>query len=503
MTLADYVQILRRRWRLIAICAAVGMFIGIPLSTRIGAGYTSTASVLIQPITSDPFNVARLNESVSADTEKGIVTSTVVAELAAKALGKDDPEKLLSKVDVQNPLDTLILEIEYKAATPQAAQNGAQAFAEAYLEYRQKQAEATKKARTDQLSIQLEQLQTELSSTIDAVNAATVSSAEHTRAVTRQNALIERIAIVEQDLASQAGLDTTPGRVIQPAELPSGGIFKKVTIVLATAILGAVVGVVTSIVLDRFDRFMRDEREFSKIMGSPPLAVIPQVDLKGLPETPFKGSVALSAPDSPAAFAYRKLRVQLWPHRADQAGRHDGTVRRLLITGANASQPAMHVALNLSVALAHAGGDVALVWADMESNSFRRHFADEPAADLIDVASGSMPLEKAILDFDEIKSLHVIPGNLTSRSASGVLASPAMMYVLEDVALEHDHLIVMSPPVLRFANALEVAGITEGSLLCVDPAVDTRRDIVDAYNMLAQVFSKIVGVVVDPKPRQW
>ena len=98
--------------------------------------YTSNASVVIRPILSDPFGDNRI-EDVGADTQAKVLDSTVVATTVAKRLKLDkDPKDLVNRLTVENPVGTLILNISFTASTPERAQAGAQAFAQAYLDYR-------------------------------------------------------------------------------------------------------------------------------------------------------------------------------------------------------------------------------------------------------------------------------------------------------------------------------------------------------------------------------
>ena len=72
-----------------------------------------------------------------------MLDSTVVADTVAKRLKLDqDPKDLVNRLTVENPIGTLILNITFTASTPERAQDGAQAFAQAYLDYRRSDAEA-------------------------------------------------------------------------------------------------------------------------------------------------------------------------------------------------------------------------------------------------------------------------------------------------------------------------------------------------------------------------
>ena len=145
LSLGDYAAIIKRRWRVVVASALVFMVLGGLYTFKKGTTYTSNSSVVIRPILSDPFADNRI-EDVGAVTQAKVLDSTVVASTVAKRLKLDkDPKDLVNRLTVDNPIGTLILNIAFSASTPERAQAGAQAFAQAYLDYRRNDAEQTKK----------------------------------------------------------------------------------------------------------------------------------------------------------------------------------------------------------------------------------------------------------------------------------------------------------------------------------------------------------------------
>src|SRR5437867_3070034 len=100
--------------------------------------YSSTAEVLVRPVLVDPLATNPLDQ-LSMATEKELVTSAQVAQLAQHTLGGSVPN-LIDRVSVANPTGTQILDISYSAGSPASAQQGAQAFATAYLQFKHQQA---------------------------------------------------------------------------------------------------------------------------------------------------------------------------------------------------------------------------------------------------------------------------------------------------------------------------------------------------------------------------
>src|SRR5215207_2879405 len=140
-TLADYAAIVARRWRVVVVTALVFMLLGAAWSVKGGNSYTSNASLVIRPILSDP-------------------------------------------------VGTLVLNIAFTATTPERAQAGARAFAQAYLDYRRANAEDTKKRTLARFGKQRAQMNTDLAASSAQIAANPVGSDARTDAEARQNVLV-------------------------------------------------------------------------------------------------------------------------------------------------------------------------------------------------------------------------------------------------------------------------------------------------------------------------
>jgi len=143
LDLRDYLRVLRRRKWSIALIAAVTVGSAVAFSFQQTPIYASTAAVQVKAPTANQFlqNVP-VTTLVSMDTEKEIVASHSVAELATKDLpGSPEPQDLLEHLDVSVPTSSAILEITYSDPDPAAAQKGAQAFADGYLKFKTDQAQ--------------------------------------------------------------------------------------------------------------------------------------------------------------------------------------------------------------------------------------------------------------------------------------------------------------------------------------------------------------------------
>ena len=163
LQLGDYLRLAKRRWWAIALGLLVGLSAGYAFTATRGQQYTATASVLVSPVGTDS-EVAngRTTGPVNLDTEAQLVRSSVV-ETKAQALLRTSlsPQDLGEAVKVTVPANTSVLNIAFTADNPEGAQQGAHAFAEAYLAARGDTAKADITARVKALQATVATLSTQ------------------------------------------------------------------------------------------------------------------------------------------------------------------------------------------------------------------------------------------------------------------------------------------------------------------------------------------------------
>lgn len=489
-TLADYTAIIKRRWRVVVGTALVFMLLGGLYSFKGGATYTSNASLIIRPILSDPFGDSRI-EDVGANTQAKVLDSTVVARTVAKRLKLDkDPKDLVNRLTVDNPVGTLILNISFSASTPERARAGAQEFAQAYLDYRRKNADQTKTRTLERLNAQRAALDKNLVDANAAVAANPVGSDARTAAEARRDVLVSQIGGLETTAASTQSIDTEPGEVIRPADLPSAPSGTSLILtVFATAILGTLVGIGLALLRDRTDHHIRSRHDLVDAIGGEPLAEIPR------PRTGAPGGLpSVVDPAGAEASAYRALRVRLWPRRGTGP-------RRLLITGVAAGPAADAVGANLAVTIASSGWSTLLAWPN--KTDLARYFSVE-APPNVEVLVGERPIERMLVEPLDVHGLTLMPA-LARSGPGGVAVETATTAEtrLAELGSRFDAEIIVGAPVVASAESIELCPLVDGVIVVFDPASTTRESLGRTMDLLAAVGTHVLGIVTYRVPTGW
>src|SRR6266702_3148793 len=212
--------------------------------------------------------------------------------------------------------------------------------------------------------------------------------------------------------------DPLRATLVTPASLPQSpaGLGKKILLPLG-AILGLLLGIGAIFIRDRMDGRVRDRADLERCLGAPVLAAVPRVRRRaGRPASVFS-----RAPLSPAAEAYRHLRVRLEPLIALASDR----AAVLLVTSGGAREGRTSVAANLAAARAHAGGTVILVDADLRHPSLSTIFDTGERPGLTDLLSGRASIEEVAVptDVPRLSDIAVVVADLRRTHRADVSAA--------------------------------------------------------------------------------
>lgn len=260
--LARYGTVLRRR-RFIVL-------LGVVLGLGAAAGYLyavtphSAASTLvtITVISDDPFNPQRSqSDLIDAQTELQTVRSSAVLTTAAADLpGNQEIIDMRAQVKAVLLENGTVIRITYTAATPEQARGGADAIADAYLDYRSQQADV----RRDTIAAQLEDRRAELTGDLRRANARVATSPPNSPERARAEAEVQVLLAQANELASQvnslSGLDTNGGSILSSAAENPVSTGPRKTLTVATGFgAGLLLGLAGAFLVNVLDRRVRDD----------------------------------------------------------------------------------------------------------------------------------------------------------------------------------------------------------------------------------------------------
>ena len=515
--LRDYWLIVRRRWVLVLTLTVVGTLGGLAYAHSAAPTYAATAQVVVTPLTQAPVSSSvQVDTQINMSTEQAVAQSPLVIAEAARQLHVQ-PATLQAdaakRLNVSVPANTLttsdVLQITWKAGSPQAAQTGANAFAQAYLSIRHRQLASQIADLERALNAQATFLQKQITRLTAQLGTTSPVSSTQQNLTVRLNELTAEASTADGQLALLPTYNDSGGNFIAAAlPLAPSGLGHKVVVILG-ALLGLLLGLVLAFVRDSFDDRVRDSAQLEHKLGAATLAVLTRVDDTprkhwiGVRRRSFSGLVTAASPEGRAAESVRALRATLVAVAARR------NLRTLLVACADTNTSSGRIAAELGVALAESGRRVLVMAADMRGSSIPELFDLSNDSGLSDVLTndgdpktlvrqprqaGGVTLPGAIA-----RRLWVLPGGPSTGHALAVLDSDAMLSLLQNERDAHEFVVLDSPPASVAADVFSLAARVDGVVVLAREARSRGRAVEDLRRRLDQVGALVVGGVLIAK----
>jgi non-specific protein-tyrosine kinase len=444
MDLRAYLDILRRRgWIILlaAVLAGVGTF-GISLKeTKIWQATVRISAVPARP----DWGLTNTAQDLLRNFVDNINTHDMASQVIAKAQLDMTPEELLSKITVSTVPEDFLIRIDGRDQDPQVATQIVLTMAQLFTDERVAYYNTQDKA--DRIEVKI----------VDSVIEPVVykpKPLENGAAGLVLGALIGMLIVLGLEWA-EGDILATPEAIQRHLGLPVLGA--------ALAAAGAT---------------RRSRYALGAVRGS--------LANKGTYMT--KTLVSLTDPASPAAEAFRRLRINLG------VGRGGTGLRTLLVAAAGLADDKASVAANLAVAFARIGKRTVLVDCDL------RHPGQHALFGLTNQAGVSSALENpgAPLPLQEsaVPCLRVLASGPAIQVPSDLIASPQMAALIGRLREEADVVIFDAPPVVVATDTAELAGQVDGVLLTVSAGQTKRQEAQQAKEMLERAGAHIVGVAL-------
>lgn len=281
--------------------------------------------------------------------------------------------------------------------------------------------------------------------------------------------------------------------LVTPASVPQSpaGLGKKVLLPLG-AILGLALGIGAIFLRDRMDDRVRDRADLERCLGAPVLAAVPRVPRRaGSPASVFS-----RAPLSPAAEAYRHLRVRLEPIIASASDQSAA----LLVASGGAGEGRTSVAANLAAALAHAGRTVLLVDADLRRPFLSTVFNTGERAGLTELLAGRASIEEVAIPTGVPGLRLVTVGRLTDRSAD-MFGTDHLKRAFARMRTRAEIVVVDSAPMGAISDAITLARMCDITVVVADLRRTHRADAVATVQDLRTAEPRAIVGVLNRAPR--
>jgi polysaccharide biosynthesis transport protein len=289
----------------------------------------------------------------------------------------------------------------------------------------------------------------------------------------------------------QSAFEEREAQIISPAIAPGAPSYPRRGIVLLAAfMLGMGAGVAGAMAADILNSGFSAPKQIEAALGRPVLAAIPRL---GQSERRIKGksldpvNFLLSKPLSRFSEAIRSVRIGV------QMADVDDPPKVLVVTSSIPQEGKSTVSGCLAHSAAKAGFRTILVDADLRHPSTSKQLNLASAPGLVDVLTGHVELESAMVRVGDIA---VLPAGTESHNPADLLGSARMRFFVDRLRESFDYVIIDSSPVAPVIDARVLAQLADKVIYIVRWQTTSREIISECIEKIA-ADRKIAGIALN------
>jgi Mrp family chromosome partitioning ATPase/capsular polysaccharide biosynthesis protein len=482
---SDYLRvILRRKWIVIAlvVIAAVAAF---AVSSSKQALYQGNAEMILtqqdilnsvtgQPSPPDAATADRNVQTMSTLARVPLVAQKTLARAGVHSL---TASQLLANSSVTPSSDADVLTFSVTDPDQNLASRLATSYAQQFQQYQHRLNVTSLNQAQDKVNHELRRLG---------------HAASH-------SALYGYLIGKSEQLQSLQTLESSNNYVVHPAAAATQVQPRPLRDSMLAVVVGLLLGVALAFLVETLDSRVKNVEEIRGILGLRVLARIPAFRRRQ------EQMVMLRDPQSPQAEAFRTLRTNL-----DLANAHR-ELKTLMIVSAQHEDGKSTTVANLAVALARAGRTVVVVDCDLHHPALHRLLRVRAPRGLQQVLAGDVPIERVLtpVEIGRPTTSEGASGSNGSGTVTGVvevlpgangqlgdgLLGERISEVLRELEPRFDYVLVDTPPLLEFGDALSLSAHVDGVLVVARVKGTKRGALEELQQVLAALPALPIGIV--------
>ncbi|WP_298847226.1 polysaccharide biosynthesis tyrosine autokinase [Clostridium sp.] len=247
-------------------------------------------------------------------------------------------------------------------------------------------------------------------------------------------------------------------------------------------ILGLIFSLSLAFFIDHLDNTIKSEEDVERQLGLPTMGLIPK-------QKNMMNLIVEKQPKSQVAEAFKSMRTNLLFSLENRG------INTLMVSSSSPNEGKTSVSTNIAFAIAKTGKRVLLVDCDLRKPSVHRYFNISNSEGLADVILKERKVEEIIAKIND--KLNVLTAGTLNYNSSELLASQKMKTFIKDMEKEYDYVILDTPPIVAFADAIILVTDKVGVVLVIN-CEQTKIEICKkSKQLLANVNAALIGVVLN------
>jgi len=442
-------------------------------------------------------------DRVRRDAMFGSVRGGAIEALQTSAQG-EDLRRLTERLNEAQE-DFVQVKAHYGANHPEFRKSQAKVTEiQRALEYTRKNILARVEIELRQAQSREAMLQKEVATTkteLDRLNARSFEYQALKREADADKNLYEELVRKIKEAGINAGFQNSSVRLADPARPGFLPVFPNVKLNLALALLlSTVFAFAAALVSDLLDNTVRDPEQVSRTLNTEVIGSLPSVkNWRGRLGPALGGAESTAlvrASQQPEGLvsgfdeAVRTLRNSILLSDVDRR------LRSLLITSASPSEGKSTMGVHLAIAHAQQGHKTLLIDGDLRKPSVHKRFNLPAGKGLSNVLTTEEDWKSLLVSPEELPGLHVLPAGPPSRKASDLIGR-GLEELLAEASEIYDLIILDAPPLLGFAEPLQMASIVDGVIVVTRAGQTDRKAVSSVLNTLRRLRANVLGIVLN------
>lgn len=480
-----YLDVLKRRTRIIALVTLVAFAGAMAYSFLKTPVYSATATVLVPELqASSALNIQNAQLPASDVVTRALADDQQFAEGDAVKQQARQTLGYTAKVSVGMSTTADVLTFQAQSTNKQSAAAIANAYANSFIT-----------ARRDNQVSQYTQQVSALEASIAQLQAKEASlSPKDPQLPAIQQSIVSLSQTVQQTEAATQLAGQVGPTVVNAATVPkSPSSPNPVLDGILGFVIGLLLGVGLAFVRERLDDSLNSREAAEAASGGLPIVgLIPMVDA-----WKSKGSHHLALvedPTSNVSEAFRTLRTAIQFLGLDEPKRVIG------ITSSVPDEGKTTAVANLAVSFARAGQRVIVLSCDLRRPKIHAFFGDSDRRGLTSVLLGECSLADAVHPVEGEPLLKVLPSGPVPPNPAEILSLDRVREIVDFLVENCDLLLIDCPPVLPVTDTLLVSRLTDGILVLSSAKLTSRKNLQRTVELLRQVHAPLIGMVLNRVP---
>lgn len=300
--------------------------------------------------------------------------------------------------------------------------------------------------------------------------------------------LVRRI----KEAGINASFQNSSIRMADTARPPVKPVFPNVPLNLLLALLfSSLFAVGAAVLVDVLDNTVRDPETVARELNTAVVGTLPSV--KNWRKRLATGVALAGTQDSATSDFTESIRTL---RNSILLADFDRRLRTLMVTSASPAEGKSTTAAHLALAHAEQGKRTLLIDGDLRRPSVHRKFGFNPTAGLSSVLLREVEWRQVLVKIDGIPNLDILPAGPPSRRAADLVGS-GMEDLVDEIAQEYDLVIIDAPPLLGFAEPLQMSTCADGVLVVARAGETSRKSIASVLSSLRRLNVNVVGLVLN------